>query len=454
MGHRVVRGDDAIERLQQRRRVLNVIQSFSEIQYVHAVRRLDFRQLVAGVALQIHELHARVGEQRREFARWDRTQVAARLGGAAAPRDTDAISAAGIIEPRAPLRGACGIGAQIAAIRRKVSNVPPQKTRQAADRNLLPDLRVLGEPAAIAVTRGAMYQSFRKRACEQSRQPHIAFDDAGDAARQQIRHARGEHHFIAQPLLAVNQQGSTGGQFPSLPCRIRKNARRGAAPARVAHFVIVPPARVVAVAEQGDSAVPAIFAFSRKRGNQFRVMGKCRVNLPLLIQCKPEVGLRCNGGRVEFDGALKIALRTARIAEMAQIRQAQVGACSRVTGLELECALIRRNRTLDVTATAVDQRRLEMHFRIAWRNPQRVLNMRERGGGRACLALQARQAQPRSRAIRGMCKSHFIAIARVLTLIEREVRGGLLGPRHGIVRAQIGCLAYGKQCGLMAIQCA
>ena len=85
-------------------------------------------------------------------------------------------------------------------------------------------------------------------------------------------------------------------------------------------------------------------------------MGERRLELPLLGQSKAEVGLRPHGRRLEFDCALEILLRAARVAEVRQIHQAQVGACRRVTGAEFEHALIRRNRARHVAATAANQR--------------------------------------------------------------------------------------------------
>ena len=79
-----------------------------------------------------------------------------------------------------------------------------------------------------------------------------------------------------------------------------------------------------------------------------------------------------------------------------------------------------------------------MYIRIAWRDTQCMFNVRERRGGGTRLALQARKAQSRGRAIRRVRKGNLVAIARILALTKRNVLCGLCSPGLSVVGMQIG----------------
>jgi hypothetical protein len=399
-----------------------------------APERVHFLRRVA-VVLQAQERRAGKIEHRPPVAEGDRAEPPAGAGRAAAPRDPDLRARAERVEPRAPVRHAHGVRAQITLVRRKALGGPAQMARHRSARRLQVDARCAVQPVGRVRLVAPVHRRRGERALEELLQLRRALQHQARTARRKLRVARREHDLVAQPLLGVDEQRFAAQRLAG-PLREVERSRH-AVRALPAQVVERPGARPVAVEEPGAGDVPPRLAV--------------------------EPGVAPQDPLEAFDRPLRLA--------QVQRHDAELGERRNVRGVHRQRTLERRARVEVAPQVAVDlpqprpqfgrgrdrDRALERRFGLLEpiqrlqraRAPGQRLGMigdpLQRSGERALglaplPALQVREPQvhPRGRELRPVVDRQLQRLDRLLDATGAQVRQPEVALQPGVPGLEIG----------------
>ncbi len=169
----------------------------------------------------------------------------------AAPGHADHQSGPQALEAFPPLTHLRGVGNQIAGVPRERLETRAQQSRQTAGGDLCIPWRHAGRPRINLPGPGKECRR-RKRPRKQSQQPRFALDEAAARAHDHLAETRGEHHLVADSLLAVDQNRAVR-IVRAAPFRLAEDPRLAVVPP--APFVLAPAALEVALSQQRQGPI-------------------------------------------------------------------------------------------------------------------------------------------------------------------------------------------------------